>query len=79
MLRTSDLIAWVFPFLGVALVFRGSHVIFITMGSVAGCVFKRISLSLRGRYDEDRKVREIDRDLVKRMLDLEGVPQLPKP
>ncbi|HLY16382.1 MAG TPA: hypothetical protein VKR61_04125 [Bryobacteraceae bacterium] len=70
MLKTADIVAWIFPFFGAVLVCRGGHVLFIAAGSVAGCTFERIADELRLRTDQDRKIREIDRNLVTRLREL---------
>jgi hypothetical protein len=69
--RAIDWIAWVFPFFGVALTLKGGHVLFITAGSVTGCAFERIAGDIHARLDQDRKVREIDRQLIARIREHE--------
>ncbi len=72
MFRVVDRVAWLFPFCGAVLVLRGGHVLFIAAGSVAGCTFQRVAGDIRSRLGEDLKLREIDRELVRRLRELGG-------
>lgn len=71
MTRAIDWIAWIFPFFGVVLTLKGGHVLFITAGSVTGCAFERIADDIHARLDQDRRIRETDRQLVARIRERE--------